>query len=316
MQSATPAGTAEAAPALGGACGPVATVVVVAGMTLREMVRKRLFTLSLALTAVFVGLYGLGLHYAARELLGDAGAAVGPLAGSELLVRRAVAGAQLETAGLYLASLLVAFVSALACAGAVQGEVESGLLQVVAARPVPRWAILLGKYTGYACAFVPYTAAVFAAVTGLVRWQLTIPSGGFWPALATFCLIPLVMLALSVTASVWLAPVAGGALSVILLGIAMVGGMLEQIGALAQAETVERIGVLASFALPSDALYRRVAALLVGGVGGGGDPLDLLARAGPFGAASLPSGWMVAYAVVYAAGLLAVAVVRFESRDL
>lgn len=285
-------------------------VAVVAGMTVREMVRKRLFAAGALLTLAFLALYALGLREVREDLL----AAVEGRGG-----RWGVAlglGLMVEAVGLYLATLLTALLTALSCAGAVQGDVESGVLQALAARPVSRAGILLGKVLGALLVFVPYAAVLYAAVVLLARAMVHVPVQGFGAGLLTFVLIPPAMVAVTFALGSRLGPLATAAAATLLLGSAMVGGMLEQVGVLADVEGLRRIGILTGLVLPTDTLYRRVAALTLGGRVGGG-PLELLtAAAGPFGAASVPSGWAVAYGAAYAVALLGLAARRFATRDL
>ncbi|MBE3590395.1 MAG: ABC transporter permease [Firmicutes bacterium] len=291
---------------------PSQVIRVLAAMTLREMVRKRLFTVGALLTLGFLAVYGLGLHYAREDLLGGA---AGTAADPRWNTARLVVGSQLMAVGLYLGGMLAAFVAALAGAGALQGEVESGILQVVAARPVRRAAILAGKFAAHALVLGAYAFLVFAAVTLLTHWVMGVPLPSFLAAGATFALIPITVSAAAFFVSARLSTLPAGALLVILIGSAMVGGMLEQIGAVAGSDALRSVGLYTSLAMPSDSLYRRVAALLLGDTAGQG-PLGLLTQVGPLGAAAVPSMWVVAYALVYVCALGLVTALHMERRDL
>lgn len=281
-------------------------------MTLREMVRKRLFAVAALLTLGYLALYGVGLHYAAQDLLGGSG---GQGANPRWDTARLVIGSQLMAVGLYLGSMLVALMAALTGAGTLQGEVDSGILQVVAARPVRRAAIVAGKFAAHALVLVAYAGFVFAVVTLLARWLMGVPLASFAAAGATFALIPITVAAATCFVSARLGTLPTGAVAVILIGAAMVAGMLEQIGAIAGSDTLRHVGLYTSLVMPSDALYRRVAALLLAGISGPG-PLGLLTQAGPLGAAAVPSAWMVVYGVAYSAALLVATAVHMQRRDL
>lgn len=289
---------------------PLGTAVaVVAGMTTREMVRKRLFAAGALLTVAFLGLYALGLQQVRAYLLEATAEERQHLWTASLAL-----GLSLQAVALYLSTLLVALLAALSSAGSIQGEVEGGILQAVAARPVPRAAIVLGKYLGCLLVFTPYAAGLYAAVVLLARALVYAPGEGFAAGMATFALVPAVVLSLTFALASRLGALVSAAAVTLLLGSAMVGGMLEQIGVLAQLEGLQRLGLLTGLLVPTDALYRRVAAITVGRVDYG--PFELLTAAGPLGAASVPSVWTVVYAACYAAALLGLAAWRFQRRDL
>jgi len=94
-----------------------------------------------------------------------------------------------------------------------------------------------------------------------------------------------------------------------LYGLAFIGGWIEQIGSVLHNATAIKVGIIASLIMPSESLWRRAAFEMQTAVAG-------LLGMSPFGAASVPSPLMVAYAVLYLLAALYLAVRIFARRDL
>ena len=94
-----------------------------------------------------------------------------------------------------------------------------------------------------------------------------------------------------------------------LYGLSFIGGWIEQIGAVLNSQTAVKVGIVTSLIIPSESLWRRAAYEMQ-------SPLSGLLGISPFGASSVPSLFMVAYAVVYLLVVLALTVRVFLKRDL
>jgi ABC-type transport system involved in multi-copper enzyme maturation permease subunit len=93
-------------------------------------------------------------------------------------------------------------------------------------------------------------------------------------------------------------------------GVAFVGGWVEQIGSFLDSAAAVNVGIVSSLLMPTEVLWKRAAfemrSLVVDVVG-----------FSPFtSGTSVPSPVMVGYAALYALIALALAVWRFERRDL
>lgn len=276
-----------------------------ARLSLAEVLHKRIMLLAAVLTLSYLVLFGLGLHYlvAANTGLDE------------------LAAIQLFTMVLYLAVLLTSFLAVLLSIGAIAGEIESGTIYALLSRPVSRAVFLLGKYAGYAAFMGVYAVFFFLGLWGLMAWQGGVTLAGIGEALGVFILQPLVILSLSFLASTLFSTLGAGVIVFLLYGVSLVGGMVEQVGALlnqvghSAAPALINIGIVSSLILPVDALYRRAAFSLLESAGG----FNLwtgLGAMGPFGVASIPSRWMVVYAVLYLAACLWLAARVFRARDV
>jgi ABC-type transport system involved in multi-copper enzyme maturation permease subunit len=284
--------------------------------TFREAWRKKVAFIAGALTLAFLILYGTGLHFITRDMVNTANPAA--TAASYFAMMQTVT---LFVLGIYLASFLAAGLAVLAAVGSVAGEIENGTLYTLAVRPLSRRDLLLGKFLGLAAMLVTYAALFFLALAGLVYWQTGLVIPGLVPALGLFILEPLVLLAVTMLGTTRLSTLGNGVLAFALYALAVVGGMIEQIGALVESTAAIYTGVVTSLILPADAVYRRLVATVVDRlpVGNGQDiprfinPQSML---GPFGSQSTPSDWMLFYTLVYIVVLLAAAIYSFKRRDI
>ncbi len=285
----------------------------IATFTFRETLRRRLVAVTVVLSLVFLALFAVVCHvsgdgvahhvssYAARPGLGG-------LPGDTASLALAAAGPLL---GMYLARSFSGMLAILMAAGAISGDLETGALQSVLVRPVSRAGVLLGKFCGFAMLLVPYTLLLQLAVAFVARAIL----GALLPDLSLALLLlpiePLELLALTLLGSTFLPVMACGAGGVLLFGLSVVGGDLQQLAILAGITSLGRIGVITALLAPGDVLYREVAAHAVSGFTGGLVQQFL----GPLAAVVPPSAPMLVYAVVYVPMLLSLAILLFSRRD-
>ena len=233
-------------------------LLTIAAFTFREARRRRVFAAVGLLSIGFLGLYAV----LARVVVSGAGANAGPFG------RAALAGA-VGLLGVYLARSFSGLLAILVSAGAVAGEVDSGALQSVLARPLRRSTVLLGKFLGLGALLAAYTALLQAAVLVLAA----VLAGGHLPDPAAvvgwLCLEPVILLALTLLGSTFLPTVANGAACVLLYGIAVAGGSLEQLGTFIGRPGLQDAGIVTGLLLPADAPYREAFAIASRGLAGG-----------------------------------------------
>jgi Cu-processing system permease protein len=285
--------------------GAVRRVLAVAGITLREALRRRVILAAILMSVAFLLVYGLAAHFASSEILGTSRGAV------DELIRRGIS-VQLLYMGLFPTSLLIALTALLAGAGAVSAELDSGVIYGVLARPVRRAEVIIGKFLGLAAMLALYTTAFYGAVIGIATWQMHTPLTDWPAALAVLVLEPMPLLALVLLGSTRLPTMANGVLGLAAYGLAFIGGLIEQIGGVIDNATMTNLGILSSLLMPLDALHRLALSQLVP------PGLLVLQGGGPpgMGGGTTPSGWMVAYAVGYVAVMVWLAAVSFSRRDL
>lgn len=277
-------------------------LLLMARFTLLESLHKRVLHGVLALTVAFLVLFALGVWLAFRE----AGGATWT-SGSESL--RRMIGLQLNLLGLNVVSMIGALLAVFLSVGTISSEVEAGTLQAIVPKPLRRRDVLWGKWLGFAAMLSAYVFLLAVVVSGTVALF-----SGSWSGRVVLAALPLVLqalllLSLSILGTTCLPTVANGVVVFGLYSVAMMVGFVEQLGSMFHNQAMVNVGIATSLLVPSDAMAKLSAYLLQEGAG-------YLERAGPFMVNSVPSVWMVAYALGYAALLLLAAERVFAARDL
>ena len=279
----------------------------IVGYAFAESLRRRVFSVVLVLTVIFLVLYGLGAKFAFDEVEG-----VG-LGGSDLVDERTLAGSTIFGLAMFAILFLGAVLAVFLTIGVVRGDAERGLLQPLVVRPVGRGTMLAARYAGAAAAAAAYSIAVYAialAITVAVGdWT---PDNWVLPGLALALAVAIVA-ALSVLASVVLSSTAQGIAVFMAFGAGLVAGLLGQIGDALGSRTLERISDVATYALPFEALYQSGLHLLTSETIG---LTGVVVQLGPFGGAQEGGVGLVAWSLVYAAAAIAIAIAAFARRDL
>jgi len=212
-------------------------------------------------------------------------------------------------ATLFLGSVLVIFLTV----GAVRGDAERGLLQPLLVRPLSRPAFLLGRFGGAALVGAAYTVALYAAALALTN-----AAGGWWPdrvvvpALELAAAVVLVC-ALSVLGSIVLSSTANGMAIFMLFGAGLVGGLLGQIAAAINSETLADVAEKVIWALPFEALYQDALSAITAETRG---VTRVIVELGPFGGAQESGALLWVWAAAYLGLVGAVAAAGFARRDL
>jgi ABC-type transport system involved in multi-copper enzyme maturation permease subunit len=276
--------------------------LVIARLTLKEAGRRRILIAALALGIVFLTVYGLGIHFIKKDLMrqGEHMQRVVALPMYNFLV----------LSGLYVVNFLTLAMTVLTSVDTISGEIDSGTVHVLAAKPIPRRQILMGKWLGFAVMLSLYLLLMAGGVVTVTRLVLGYLVPNPLRGLALIWLNQLLVLNITLLGGTHLSTLANGVLVFAAYGVAFIGGWIEQIGAFLGNETTATIGILASLLMPSEALWKRASFEMHTALADAVPP-------NPFTAiASVPSPAMVIYAILYAAGALALAIHGFSRRDL
>jgi Cu-processing system permease protein len=279
----------------------------VVGFALAESLRRRVFAIVIALTVIFLALYGVGAHFAFQQV-DQLRAFSGDRVDDLTLTGSTVLGLAMFGT-LFLGAVLAVFLTI----GVVRGDAETGLLQPLVARPLGRGTMLGSRFAGAAAASAVYVLIVYAIAVLLTRvlgdWS---PDNVVVPGLA-LALAVVILAALSVLISVFLTSTAQGIAVFMIFGAGLVAGLLGQIGEALGSHTLERIADVASYAVPFEALYQQSLYLLTSAHAG---LTGALVQLGPFGGAHHAGGWLLFYALVYTAVAIGLAIAGFARRDL
>lgn len=211
--------------------------------------------------------------------------------------------------GLYTVDLLAVVVTTLTSVDTLSAEITSGTIQAIATKPLARWEILMGKWFGFVAMIGAYVAIVFSGTIAEGYWIGGVltqhPIRG---ALLVFleCLI-----ALSTTFmfSTRFSTLTSGVMVLGLLGVAFMGGWLEQMSGFVEGSRLAMVGIVTSLIMPSEAVWRRAAFEME-------SPLAGSLQFSPFADISIPSATMIGYAIIYLLVVLAIAMYHFHERDL
>ena len=122
-----------------------------------------------------------------------------------------------------------------------------------------------------------------------------------------------IVTAISLLGSVFLSQTANGIAVFMVFGAGLTAGLLGQIGEALSSETLERVGSIASWVFPFEALYQNGLHALTSETTG---ITSIAVQLGPFGAAEPASSWLWLYAVAYLLAVGALAAWAFRRRDL
>jgi Cu-processing system permease protein len=274
-------------------------VVTITWLTFHEAWRRRMVQVALVLGLTFVLLYGGGLTLILNEIRREAdNSAIALRFGYNLLTM----------AGFYVVHFLTVMLAIFASVDTISGEITSHTIQTIVTKPIRRWQVLAGKWLGYALMIALYLGLLTGGIL-LALYLITgyLPPNPLQGALLLL-LEALVLVSLSLLGGTRFSTLTNGVLLFMLYGVAFIGAWVEQIGSLLQSEAAVRVGIVTSLLLPVEVVWRRIAYVM--------QPGFLRQMPSPFMSASAPSTAMIAYAMIYAAVALALAMRSFSRRDL
>ena len=283
-------------------------VLAICVLTLREVARRRLLWVLLGLSVVSALLVG----WVVTQLVDYA------RSGGMSEVRIGLGVSQVLVFVAFMFSFVLAMSAAFLAAPAIAGDVESGTLLAMLARPISRADLVLGRWLGLCL-----VTAVYAIVSGVLAIGVVARVSGYTPpdpAVAIGGLMgeAIATLTLALALGTRLPAIAAGSISVVCFGLSWFGGVLASAAGLLRAEALVPSMDGLRLLMPTDLLWRGVIHALE-------PPLVLLAARGidtrafasdPFFALTPMSLDALAWTVAWIAVVLVVGVVAFARREL
>jgi Cu-processing system permease protein len=271
----------------------------IAHLTLAEARRRRMVTAAVLCGGGFLAVFAAGVFFAYNQLEREA----------HSFVQRQATLTFLNLAGLYAANFLAVLFAVLLPVDTLSGEVDSGIMQTLASKPIRRSEILLGKWLGHGAIVIGYLLLLSGGVVLAIR-----VAGGFVPVnigrgLPFMMLEVLLLMTIAIAGGTRFSTVTNGIATLGFYGIAFIGGWLEQVGAMLNLSSLRTVGVVASLISPPDTLWRMAAYYLQPALVRDLAPLI-------FTSASLPSPLMVWWAAGFMLLALVWAARSFERRAL
>ena len=278
-------------------------VLVMARLTVQESSRRRLLLALLILTLIVVGVSAWGFNKITTVTRSDGT----PLPPEQI----SLITSQLLIVVTFMFSGVLALSAAVVAGPLISGEVESGLLLAMLARPVRRSEVVIGKWLGLAALVTLYAAGAGGLELAAVDWAT-----GYLPPhpvelLAFVAADGLVLLSLGMLLSTRLSGITAGVL------MAWIAGVVGDIGTGLQNQALENVGVVSHLLLPADGLWRGaiyamepdtlIAAMRALGTAG---------RANPFAAIEPPPTEFLVWVVFWFAAVLTLSVWSFRTREI
>jgi len=273
-------------------------VLTVAHLTFAEARRKKILAAALVCGLAFVALFAAGLALGRNNLFVQA-----PL-------QRQVTLTILTILGLFAANFLSVLFAALLPIDTLSGEIDSGVMQTLAAKPIRRSEIVLGKFLGHWVIVIAYlllmcglVMLVTMAVGRTVRLDLV-------RGLLLMVLELTVMMAITIAGGTRFTTITNGVVALGFYGVAFLGGWMEQAGSLGGLEGIRSAGVAASLVSPTDSMWRLAIHTMLPAIARGTTNL------GPFATNSVANPLMVWWTVAFAVAALGYAIRTFNRRAL
>jgi len=277
---------------------------ILAKLTFREAIRRRILLAGFALGVSFLIIYSIGLHFILTQVSRVA---------NDSTTAQSVINVESENtflmAGLYAITFLSIAMAALLGADTLAGEINSGTIQTIATKPIRRADVVLGKWLGFAGLLGLYQLLMSGGAVLSMLIQANYLPDNLLKGIGLIYLEALIVMTITLMCSAYFPALATGGIVFGLYGLAFIGGWIEQIGAVLHNSTAVQIGIITSLIIPSEALWRRAAFEMQ-------TPLAGVLGISPFGASSVPSPLMVIYAVFYLCVTLVFAIRIFQKRDL
>ncbi|WP_026593771.1 ABC transporter permease subunit [Bacillus sp. UNC437CL72CviS29] len=287
----------------------------IAKLSFKEILLKRIFTITLCMTFVFLIFYGVAIHYAVSEILPGKSSGI---SAAQDFMGKSFFSTQLLGVGLYFSSFITALLAILSSVGSIANEIESHQIDTWLTRPISRFSFLMGKWIGLCLLLIAYAAFLFISIVlihqtmGGSAFHLDFTATQIIKALALFLIQPVILISIAILLSTRMATLNAGIVLIILYGTGFIGGFVEQIGTLAQKTALVNMGIIASLLFPIDTMYRKMTIYLFDS---GDNPLSIASQ-GVFGSVSAPSNMMIVYVVLYVLAAIFIAIRTFKSRDL
>ena len=284
-------------------------VLVMARLTVQESSRRRLLLALLILTLIVVGVSAWGFNKITTVTRSDGT----PLPPEQV----SLITSQLLIVVTFMFSGVLALSAAVVAGPLISGEVESGLLLAMLARPVRRSEVVIGKWLGLAALVTLYAAGAGGLELAAVDWAT-----GYLPPhpvelLAFVAADGLVLLSLGMLLSTRLSGITAGVIALVAWLMAWIAGVVGDIGTGLQNQALENVGVVSHLLLPADGLWRGaiyamepdtlIAAMRALGTAG---------RANPFAAIEPPATEFLIWVVFWFAAVLTLSVWSFRTREI
>lgn len=274
-------------------------IITVAHLTIAEARRRRIVLAAALCALAFLAFFAAAAFFAQRDLVSDPRTS---------FPERQVTLAMLTVVGFFAANFLSVVFALLLPIDTLSGEIDSGVMQTLASKPLARAEIVVGKWAGHLAIAFAYLLALCAGIVVIVRTLVGFVPLNVAPAIPLMMLEMTLLLSVSIAGGARLNTITNGIVALAFYGIAFVGGFVEQIGVVAGIPSARTIGILVSLISPADALWRLAVYSM--------QPEIVRSLQTPLTTFSVPTFWTVWWAVGFTVLTLAYGVRTFMRRNL
>ena len=275
-------------------------VLTIAHLTIAEARRRRIVLAALIGALAFVAVFSVALWFAHRDLTTDP---------RVTLIERYGVLTALTVLAFFAANFLSVVFAVVLPVDTLSGEIDSGVIQTIAAKPISRGEIVLGKWAGHLAMAVGYLLLISGGIVLSMRLVTGAAPLNVHRAIPLMVLEIALLLTFSIAGGARLSTVANAIAAFGFYAVAFIGGFVEQFGVLAGVPSARTIGVLVSLISPADAMWRLAAYQMQPDIVRGLGPSQLLV-------ASVPTPLMVWWAAGFTVLTLLYAIRAFRRRAL
>jgi ABC-type transport system involved in multi-copper enzyme maturation permease subunit len=284
---------------------------IIAKISVKEILYKRIFIVIFLMSFAFLCFYGIGTYYAGKEM---ASSGMGNI--QNVLANNFFA-TQFLGIGLYFAAFITSLLAIFSSVGSLSREIESRQIESVLCRALPRHSFVLGKLIGLGGILLLFAAFLFAGVLLINQWfggqlRVDLDFGQLMQASGLFLLRVLILAAVSLAFSARISTLNSGIIMIMLYIISMIGGFIEQFGAVLKKQVLIDTGIVISLIFPLDSVFRKMMICLFDS---SDNPISFVSQ-GLLGSMSVPSDLMIIYACLYGLIALGLAIRSFAARDI
>ena len=289
-------------------------ISILAGLTIKEAVRRHVFLAALLISALYLGFAFLPLHIR-----------TGFVVGLDLATARNNTGRIFAWLGCGTIKFFGAVLAVALSAGAVTSEIDRGVLSVIVPKPIPRAAIYLGKWLGINLLLAVCVAGWGALLAYAVWHQTGTYHARLWGGVLAAGLFPVLFTTLTLCFSTFASYALASSLSLIAAGVALAEDLLHTLSSLLQIPLLDTISRFTGYIVPLGRMNHWISRGLAA-TGLSAAPPDsagfdfslVFARRDPSqaaGVAATSTADMV-YILCYIAMFLALGLILFQRRDL
>lgn len=294
----------------------MAGVLTLAGLTIKEALRRRVFLAALIIAALYVGFGFLPLHIHKSFVVG-----------LDMATARNNTGRIFAWLGCGTIKFFGSVLAVALSAGAITAEVDRGILSVIIPKPISRAAIYLGKWLGIVTLLAVCVLGWGGLLAGAIWHQTGTYHPQIWNGILAAGLFPLLFTTLTLFFSTFAAQALSSSLALIAAGVALAEDLLHQLSLprVLDIPLLDTLSKMAGYLVPLGRMNHWISKGLdatgLGAAPPGSAGLDfslVIAQRDPTQAASVAatSTADMGYILVYITVFFALGLALFQRRDL